>query len=202
MNRHLLSVAFVLSLFAACKSSDGDEPTNTAGAGSDEGGAESGGGASGGAKSGQAGDAAADGGSPEAGGGAGALGGSGDSAAGNSPGGAGDMSSAGGNSSSEAPACGIPETVVGSCAKKNLDGSIKSCAVYWGSAFTADALKTACPTEPTLGSNICPSEGSVGACEASSGPTALATYYYDAPDGTPANQAQCNANAGHMWCSP
>jgi hypothetical protein len=40
--------------------------------------------------------------------------------------------------------------------------------------FTADALKAACPSEPTLGANICPSAGSVGVCETSTGPTALA----------------------------
>jgi hypothetical protein len=85
---------------------------------------------------------------------------------------------------------------------KNANGDYDSCAVYWGSAFTAAALMAACGTPPTLGQNICPSAGSVGACEATDSVTGLANYYYHPGDGTPENQAQCNSNANHVWCTP
>jgi hypothetical protein len=100
-----------------------------------------------------------------------------------------------------AAACMIPAQVVGSCAVKDASGNYQSCVVYWGTSFTPDVLKAAC-LAPTLGMNICPSAGSVGACESSDAATGLANYYYNAGDGTPANQAQCNSNPKHEWCNP
>ena len=101
------------------------------------------------------------------------------------------------------PACTIPAQVTGSCVQKDATtGAVKACAVYWGSAFTPATLMTACSATLVLGQNACPSQGSVGACETTSGPTALANYFYSAPDASPANQAQCNSNANHVWCAP
>jgi hypothetical protein len=108
---------------------------------------------------------------------------------------------AGSNSESSAPSCSVPTTVLGSCEKKDLNGKLKSCTVYWGSAFTPDTLSAGCPTI-IMGQNVCPAASAVGACETSEGPTALANYYYEAAAGTPANQAQCNMNTGHVWCTP